>query len=116
MRLRIRRDRFEIVFPQINQESLAPICGYSPQLARLELDRITMLRLFSRMMRIGVRKNEHAPIARDDAAFPANVTRHARVSRRINVPRAHPVTFAKARARRFRSPLSFDRIGTDSAR
>src|ERR1700693_4431928 len=78
-----------------------------------------MLRLGARVMRVGVGEDEPSPVARDDAGFATHVTREARVSNRIQVARAHAITFGKAGARRFGSGFVFDgsrAVSSDSIR
>src|ERR1700723_3266015 len=96
-----RRDRFQVVFPQIYVHSLAVARGFAPQLARIERDRVTMLRLRPCVMRVGVGENEYSPVARDDASLAARIARQTSVSNRIQVARADAITFGIARTRRF---------------
>src|ERR1035437_5997189 len=71
-----------------------------------------MLRLGPCVMRVGVGKDEHAPVALYDSGLAAHVARQTRVSRWIQVACAHASAFGIAGARRLLFGLVLDRSRT----
>src|SRR6266849_4452857 len=97
--------RLEVVLPEIDVKTRAPIRRGAPQLAALESDVVDVLWLLATTVGAGVRKHEHAVILVDHAALATNVPRKAGMSDRIHVARRNAATRLEPRRHRLsRSP------------
>src|SRR2546427_9776002 len=81
----------EVVIPELDVHAVARGSGGSPQLARGEAHAVTVLGLLVARHGMGVREDEDAVVAVDDAAPAACVARQARVADGMVVVREHSV-------------------------
>src|SRR5215469_5755920 len=113
VRFGVSGDRVEVVLPQIYVHALARPWRFAPQLAGVEHHGVAMLPLRARMMRVGIRKHEHPPIARDHASLASHISRQARMPGWIDIACAHAGAFRETSAPRL-GRFVFNRSGTAS--